>query len=108
MLRAFLIGYFNGWRYRRAGELAGNCQKAKKASGVKPPKKVEPPRFCPRASGVGRVLQDGLSSPFIRHCMYRWALYDCRNSFLFSGQLGKSVNTGLPFLHIAVKILADS
>jgi hypothetical protein len=37
----------NGWLYRQKRDLAGNCQKAKKASGVNPIKSGEPPRFCP-------------------------------------------------------------
>jgi len=59
----------NGWLHRQKQALAGNCQKAKKASGVNPIKSGEPPRFCSSGSGVGQVLQDGLSFAFICYCI---------------------------------------
>jgi hypothetical protein len=44
----------NGWLYRQKRDLAGKCQKAKKASGVNPIKSGEPPRFCPVQAVLAR------------------------------------------------------
>jgi hypothetical protein len=55
----------NGWLYRQKRALAGNCQKAKKASGVNPFKSGEPPRFCPVQAVFGAIFASNYAFGFL-------------------------------------------